>query len=130
MATKQQNKFNPGDIVKHEDYGEGKVELVNAPWVGVKLNDGAYIDLYEAYLSLVRKRGARKPKPIQYNMPDELWIMAYHTHNSVGSISHVSNGEKFYTSKKECQDAIDAMPGWIGMGDRSKYRPLCIVKAK
>lgn len=67
-----------------------------------------------------------KPKPI--NLPDELWVMAFHTCNTLGSISHVSAGEKFFTSKEACQKEIDDMTPWPGMGDRNKYRPLQLVK--
>jgi len=67
---------------------------------------------------------AKKVKPPI--LPNSLWICAYHTHNMLGSIAHVSSGEKFYLSKEECQEAIDKMEGWIGMEDRKQYRPIVI----
>ena len=42
---------------------------------------------------------AKKVKPPI--LPNRLWICAYHTHNMVGSIAHVSSGEKFYLTKEE-----------------------------
>jgi len=40
---------------------------------------------------------AKKVKPPI--LPNRLWICAYHTHNMVGSIAHVSSGEKFYLTR-------------------------------
>lgn len=71
---------------------------------------------------------AKKPKPVI--LPDEVWVMYLSMSNSAGSISHVSYGEKFWATKEECQHDIDTMPGWIGMGDRSKYRPMQLVNGK
>lgn len=69
-----------------------------------------------------------KPKPII--LPDEIWVMGYHTFNHLGSICHVSHGDEFYATEVECQHAIDTMKSWIGMGDRKQYRPVKFVSKK
>jgi hypothetical protein len=74
--------------------------------------------------------GARKPrqkKPVTPPLPKEIWVMAWHTSNMLGSISHVSNGDQFFATEEECQNFIDNMKGWIGMGDRDRYRPMKLV---
>ena len=62
--------------------------------------------------------------------PLEVWIMGFHTHNMVGSICHVSAGDPYFFTEGECQDAIDNMKSWIGMGDRKQYRPVRFILNK
>ncbi len=81
-----------------------------------------------SYFNPPTKRKPRKPKPIP--LPDEVWVMAYNTATMLGSVSHVSYGDKFFRTREACQQAIDNMKGWIGMGDRSQYRPLLLVKGE
>jgi len=70
----------------------------------------------------------KKPKPPKLApLPDEIWVMYLSMNNSAGSIAHVSHGDKFYRTEDECQKAIDEMPSWLGMGDRKRYRPMCLV---
>jgi hypothetical protein len=71
---------------------------------------------------------ARKAKPIP--MPEEVWVMSFRTYNVLGSIAHVTSGEKFFRSEEACQKEIDGMKGWIGMGDREQYRPLRLVRGE
>lgn len=79
----------------------------------------------DAFLATQRPKRSRKPKTPE--PPPEVFVMAFHTHNAVGSISHVGSGERFHLTKEACQKSIDEMKGWIGMGDRSKYRPIRLV---
>lgn len=65
---------------------------------------------------------ARKPKPIQSG--DTLWVMGMSGHTALGGFTHVSDGDKLYSTKEACQQAIDAMSGWLGMGDRKRYHPV------
>jgi hypothetical protein len=58
-----------------------------------------------------------------------LWAMYMYGYTPLGSYADVSHGEKLYRSEEECQAAIDAMKSWVGMGDRSKYRPMPLVVA-
>lgn len=67
-----------------------------------------------------------KPKPVV--LPNEVWTDAYITQNMVGSITHVSSGNKFFATKEECQHYIDTRPGWIGGGGPKSYRPIQLVK--
>lgn len=66
----------------------------------------------------------------QTPLPAEVWVMSYNTYTPLGSVSHVSAGERFYRTQEECQTAIDKMPGWIGMGDRKQYRPIRLVSVE
>lgn len=59
-----------------------------------------------------------------------LWVMSMSGTTMVGSYNHVSGGDQLYRSREECQKAIDEMPGWIGMGDRKRYRPLPLIAPK
>lgn len=70
---------------------------------------------------------AKAPKTV---LPDAIWVMALHTFNAVGGITHVSTGDKFWTSKEKCQNDIDTMESWLGMGDRSRYHPLKLVNGE
>ncbi len=70
----------------------------------------------------------RKAKIIP--LPSHVWVMYLSMYNSAGSIAHVSHGDKFYRTEEDCQKAIDDMKPWIGMGDRSRYRPMCLVSSE
>lgn len=59
---------------------------------------------------------------------DTLWVIGFHTHNALGSITHISEGDKLYYTKEACQAYIDKM-SWIGMGSRDRYRPVPLVIA-
>ncbi len=63
-------------------------------------------------------------------LPDEIWVTGFHTYSVVGSICHISSGEKFFRTKEECQHEIDTMQGWIGMGDRKQYRPVKLISSE
>lgn len=70
-----------------------------------------------------------KEKPVL--APEQVWVMAWNTSTSLGSVSHVSSGEKFYPTVGACQKAIDEMPSWIGIaggGGLDRCRPLCLVR--
>lgn len=69
-------------------------------------------------------------KPVKPELPAQLWVMYMSGDTMAGSFNHVSSGEKFYRTREECQAAIDTMEGWLGMGDRKRYRPLLIVSGE
>lgn len=55
------------------------------------------------------------------------WTMSFSGTTMAGGFSHVSGGEELFLSEESCQEAIDNMKGWIGMGSRDRYRPLALI---
>jgi len=56
--------------------------------------------------------------------------MGFNFATPLGSVCDVSPGDKFYRTEAECQAVIDNMKGWIGMGDRKRYRPLKLISSE
>lgn len=81
----------------------------------------------DAMLTIQKEHEAAYEKKMRATPPFEIWVMAFHTHNVLGSIAHVTHGDGFWFTEEECQSDIDSMKSWIGMGDRSQYRPLKLV---
>lgn len=79
---------------------------------------------------LYRPKVKRTPKPKPIVLPAEVWVMGYHFSTPLGSVCHISYGDVFYATAAECQEYIDNMPSWIGMGDRKQYRPVQLVSKK
>lgn len=77
----------------------------------------------------IKTRKAPKKKVEAPESGDTMYVMALRGNTMAGSFSHVAEYAKIYKSKEACQTAIDTMPGWLGMPERSKYFPLALTLA-